>query len=918
MFGARFGRRGGGVTGPAPQPVVAADGTVSGIGAAGPVVVENVTTGARAILTAGDGDNLFALARAAGLAATGESVRLADTTAPSGAALVPPEAAPSVRAILGQSEDSIALFLNAAYYTAGPYPALEPRVDAAVAIRATDDKSGAATIRALDAGTVAARDVNPGFVAFANLWHVGSGGVPLRLVGLTMPGTSMADMMDDDPAAGSRAFADDAALVALAEAAWGPVTDASYVWWNAEASAAKTLTASRTAHFFGLNAVGSPYDFAAGPLDHCLIDATGGGRGLLSPAARVHLALPGPRVEGYDTLIDPPMRGYLRHADGSAVSGMRDQNAMPAVEARHAFLAQAPAAHRGAVTLAPVLCRFGDYEGGVKLAAGQTAIHPAMYDADGQILFAQHLAAGELIAAGHLTPARVKGWERSADGRTVTMVVALPPGATLTTIRRQRGLPVPAAPRPHQQPEGMGFAILRDADRLTSGTAFETTNLRNARPLYRSDAADAALYPAAFRGTVTIADPGTDTAGGREGRVRVSLVEPLSTTERVYFCADGGAGSWNLHGIPDHDARLYLDGLIAHVPALAVGSHPYPGLPVEPQAMAVAGDMAVVAGTGDPPPADTTAPVLSAASVGAVTPTDAPLSVTTDEAGGTLYAVEVPAADPAPDAAQVAAGQDSTGAAALVAANVAVTAAGVRPVTLVTSTSASVRDRVAHLVQADAAGNLSNVVSVAYTRPAAAPAATEFRFAGDYLRDPANVPPDTSRIEHVVRFRAVTTYGAAAAIIKPASQESLACDLGYQVDAAGGGATLHVALKDGDNTTLHGGKVAGAVLPAVGTWIDASLDWNLGAGTATATLNGVAYPLTLSGPVAPPTALSSREIAYGANTSGGNKVPADVEFAHVETWLTTGGVRTRRALYGPAEFEAEKASPTGWFVDATP
>lgn len=113
---------------------------------------------------------------------------------------------------------------------------------------------------------------------------------------------------------------------------------------------------------------------------------------------------------------------------------------------------------------------------------------------------------------------------------------------------------------------------------------------------------------------------------------------------------------------------------------------------------------------------DTTAPVLTSPTGTADTATTATIGATTDEGNGTIYGVVTTSATQ-PSVAQIKAGQDHTGAAAVWGGSAAVTATGARnlsPTGLAASTAYS-----PHLVQTDAAGNDSNRVTAAsFTTPA--------------------------------------------------------------------------------------------------------------------------------------------------------------------------------------------------------
>lgn len=107
---------------------------------------------------------------------------------------------------------------------------------------------------------------------------------------------------------------------------------------------------------------------------------------------------------------------------------------------------------------------------------------------------------------------------------------------------------------------------------------------------------------------------------------------------------------------------------------------------------------------------DVTAPSLSSASATATGATTASGSVSTDEGNGTLYWV-VTTSSTAPSAAQVQAGQDATGAAAVDSGSQAVSGTGTQNVSGGFTGLTAETTYYAHFQQADAADNDSTVAS---------------------------------------------------------------------------------------------------------------------------------------------------------------------------------------------------------------
>ena len=107
---------------------------------------------------------------------------------------------------------------------------------------------------------------------------------------------------------------------------------------------------------------------------------------------------------------------------------------------------------------------------------------------------------------------------------------------------------------------------------------------------------------------------------------------------------------------------------------------------------------------------DTTAPTLSSASVTSVGGTTATGNVTTDEGNGTLYSVVSTSATP-PSVAQIQAGQNASGAAAVWSGNQAVSSTGAKNFSITGLANSTAY--YAYFQHKDAAGNNSTVVSSA-------------------------------------------------------------------------------------------------------------------------------------------------------------------------------------------------------------
>lgn len=119
---------------------------------------------------------------------------------------------------------------------------------------------------------------------------------------------------------------------------------------------------------------------------------------------------------------------------------------------------------------------------------------------------------------------------------------------------------------------------------------------------------------------------------------------------------------------------------------------------------------------------DTTAPALSSPTGAEATNSTADLSVATNEANGALYWV-VTASNTSPSAAQVKAGQDHLGAAALASGNQSISSTGTKTATATDLTTGGTR--YAHFMHEDAPGNQSSVsTSAGWTQTGTAAPAT--------------------------------------------------------------------------------------------------------------------------------------------------------------------------------------------------
>ncbi|QCO57365.1 hypothetical protein EOK75_16715 (plasmid) [Pseudorhodobacter turbinis] len=474
---------------------------------------------------------------------------------------VPPRR-PRVTAVLGQSENAIALMRGGSRYKQIPVPELLHGVEGVFIRSGHNSDSGEPERVDVSQDNIDAGKLSAGAVAWFNMMHYVSGGYPQVLVDLSKSGTSMNSMLDDDNT--SRDGSKDVATVAFARAEGFEPELAIYCWSNSEASVSPYLIDRRNPHFIGRNGDGTPYDFTnsdPSTIERCIIDTTGRGYGLLGDNCKLGLMLLHPKIMTASQTYDPPNPNYGYNNEGGVIYGMPKSNGYPAVQVRKDFLAQPYLdGNRAKVGVSQAVCLFGDYVDGVKDQYGETYIHPSILEADGQIVYAQHIAAHAGYCYDWMEIPSALEFSVSSDGSTVMGTATLPAGTTMTTMRKLRGESV-ASPRPHQQ-EAMGFALWRGGD---------TFSERDMLPIWRNGQGLSADY----EGTVAI----TNAAAGQ---VSVNLANPVANGDVVDFGTTGQYGTFILYGSADYDARMYKDCLIAHDPALYAATG-YPGVPIEPQ-----------------------------------------------------------------------------------------------------------------------------------------------------------------------------------------------------------------------------------------------------------------------------------------------------------------------------------------------
>jgi len=454
---------------------------------------------------------------------------------------------------LGQSEITYFHALGETY-NALTYPLLTAQN---MTVLLQNDNTGAITPTRIT--TVDSTTVNIGLVAIANLLEHVQPNRKVMVLDMNQPGTSRTELMDDANA--GRSFDHLSDIVALVRSAGSDIGLVVENWYNADAASIPNIGPNFAPWYFGQRWGGEAFTLGsvnpdnvvlpAAVYDHCLWDIEAAsdqvGRGLFA-RDRTKLALMGP-MPFHDTPITPT-------PEWENFTGTGPRLVEPVRETIRAFTED--------VRVQTFCTGYGtsthltDFGGG---------IHPVPNEVYGTVQFALNHAPAVLEYMGHnvLEPT-VTGIEEATDGSYADVVISLPNGGTLDTLRNHASLADPSTPPPHFQ-DVVGFEITR-----AGGTRRPVFNLTETG------------YPSAHRGTVTIQDAGSGTP--RVGRVRVTPLEAFGTGDQISYLL--GQASASLQEPRDTDAKLHLNMLIEHTPALynAADMYPFRGVPVAPQVFA--------------------------------------------------------------------------------------------------------------------------------------------------------------------------------------------------------------------------------------------------------------------------------------------------------------------------------------------
>jgi len=467
--------------------------------------------------------------------------------------------------ILGQSELEYTLNTSA-FYSGVTRPTLRAENLTVITLSGI---GGAPVWTRVTAANLAS--VNVAMIALANALDMAAPGVKFAVFDAAVVGTSRAGLMaDGDDAGGGRTWADVANMVATVRAGGSEIGTVLECWYNSDAATLKTFGPEWSPLYMGQRWGGGVFtlgtanpDSTRNPgtlVDHCLwdVEAAAGvtGRGLFARARTKYLMLA--PLPFFDTSTGTEEVNYSDTTNGGARIGQLDR---PARDTLEAFTLDSRVA-TFALGYGPSM-HIVDFGGG---------IHPLTDSEWGVAQFGRNYLPGFLKVAGvAVGEPRITGAEAPPGGAYVDLIVDLPNGGNLTTIRTLNALAAPATEPPHyQQVNGIEVRRVGDTD-------------SQRRPVYKSSET---TYPAAYRGSVTIVDAGSGSPPTRTGRIRVTPDTPFVTGgagDRLEFMR--GQGSGHLLAPRDVNARLFMDMAVEHVPGWYDGARLYPfqGVAVKPQ-----------------------------------------------------------------------------------------------------------------------------------------------------------------------------------------------------------------------------------------------------------------------------------------------------------------------------------------------
>lgn len=374
-----------------------------------------------------------------------------------------------------------------------------------------------------------------------------------------VPGTSrrsLADTSTDGSETIKRYWQDFLSVVSLIENNYGPVEYLVECWYNADAGSIPNFKDNFWPFYFGVDPQGNEVEIgttyaASTPyqVDHILWDALAPddqkGRGVFRKDQtkwRILTMMPfnnGAEEPAAENINFSEYDGRLSEPDRETMMNLVNET-----EAQSVDLIVGPSGH------------LVDFDGG---------IHPIENtDPNGKGLFAMAFAAPIATAAGEeILEPYISDVEGPTDGSYIDVVVELPNGGTLTTLRQLRQLDLNVTTSPHHQ-EVTGFELFRSSEGIR-------------RPVFNTYETD---YPQEFRGTVTIVDSGSGSP--KKGRVRITMENNAEFSDSISYLR--GQATAILLRPRDADNKLFLDMLIEHIPKYynSEANYTYEGVPVRP------------------------------------------------------------------------------------------------------------------------------------------------------------------------------------------------------------------------------------------------------------------------------------------------------------------------------------------------
>lgn len=344
-----------------------------------------------------------------------------------------------------------------------------------------------------------------------------------------------------------RNWADFAGIITYARAQVGEINTVLEYWYASDQGDMISFLDRQGRFYFGQASDGTPVTLGENGVDHILWDITaaGGeqGRGIFA-RDRTKLVISEAHPEH-----DWPKRQGLR----TFAADSRVQTFM------------------GHVSPPPLL---GAWEGNA---------HAYADDPDGGIYTMHSWAVPILKAAGFdIKYPQVLRVETASDGSYADIVVSLPNGGNLTTVRALEGRAPDPAPLDDEQAV-MGFEVARNSEADTGRLAFV--------PLAKTG------YDAKYRATIVIQDAGTGSGSDRVGRVRITPLVPFASGDRITYIKDYsraiGTDRQDIH-------KVWLNYLLETVPAWrdVTATHPFPGVMVAPLFNTLVADVSVAPETG--------------------------------------------------------------------------------------------------------------------------------------------------------------------------------------------------------------------------------------------------------------------------------------------------------------------------------